>query len=233
MKINVQNILFITPLKARAQSPKQMLKYGAIAAIELAAFMMLPVTVNSQCPTFNLDANEQALVQSSRIYFSAEGDAPQDDQDLDFLKDEFEYKIASFFKPYLWGYGGDDSFWGSTENPEPVVLFQVSPINLHYYREEAGFDEVIPEVREDEVYLAITYTNLWTEDAGSGDYPYSFEIESACLTTKESLCFSVSLMSCEHCCGSFFPGVSPYCCAIASQDCQCAYPTEHELLSLW
>ena len=129
---------------------------NVVAAILLTLLILFPNTGNSQCAHFEFDSGVSALNQWSLLYFNAEQEFPPMDKDLDFLNDRFEHEIAEFYKPNLWGYGVDDSFWGRSRDPEPVVLYQVSPIDFGRYGSEVSV--VIPEPLDNEVYLAITYT---------------------------------------------------------------------------
>jgi len=182
----------------------------------MAVFVFLPETANCQCPSFEFSEGKNTLMQWSHLYYSDRNETSPLDRDLDFLNDKFEHEIAQFFRPRLFGYNDDSSFWGTSENPEPVVLYQVSPVDFknHDYSE---ISNIIPYVEQDEVYLAITYTVLWSGDEGLGDWPLSFIPDHECQIHKA--------LACAACGGP--PTCFILCPWTAQPHCQCSYPAIH------
>jgi hypothetical protein len=139
------------------------------------------------------------FMPGSHAYANHYGQAPEHDRDMDFLKDDFEYKIAEHFKPRLWCYADDESCTGTASEPEPVVLFQVSPIDFTYPDPNYDFTPMVPDnlwwdENHDDIFLAITYVFLWLEDAGLGSFDYSMLPGNECKAWAAADCAALSAL---------------------------------------
>jgi|GEM_PF-5199184 len=147
-------------------------------------------------------------MSGSYAYFNHYGEVPPHDKDLDFLNDDFEYEIANHFKPILHCYADDTSCTGTPDIPLPVTLFQVSPIDCNQY-DFSPVMEGCSTLDENSIYLGITYTMLWAEDTGMGEFDYSY------LSPLD--CADRFLMTAALKCGIATVGPRLIPCAYASQ----------------
>ena len=192
-------------------------------AVSLLIFYK-PSKANSQCTPFEWDDDRVPMLHGSHNFYSNYNLPPAYDEDIDFINDEFENRIARYFSPKFWCYENDETCYLYSEDTGkyqmPLVLYQVSPVTYSMNPDDNAFAPIIPndnnELEEDEIYIAITYVILWQEDGGLDD-PYSIVLD--CVNARQS--------ACPILCG-WFLWWDPTCYmrCLADPDCHCGATLE-------